>query len=263
MRRAALWTLGISFALAAPGTASADSITVDGQRLENVLVTKTSSFYYIQIPGEGRTLNVPIDQIDEASVQINKDPFYRDELQTRYKENHERRENDEEIVVDPAFRAGSETIGSGSGSDAGVPGGASAAPAGGGLGVPRTQLESMLAGMLGQTFQPGPGRNGQPSVVAQMPDGSRVELLGPPEQLHGVIASGTGAPAQIKMMMQQLGMLVMQLQPAAASALPALTQEAEQSGSARKSVGGVTLSMTQTKQGENAAAVEFSMISGG
>ncbi len=261
--RAASERIGSALVLvfAGHGLAYADAITINGQRLDNVLITKTSSFYYVQLPTEGRTLNFPIDSVEPGSVSINKDSFYRDKLKQQYSENKELRDSGQkDFEVDPAFRA---ETGARLG-DASAGGAAPAAPGGastGGLGVPRTQVEATMAG-FGLSFQPGPGRGGQPSVVAQMPDGSRVELLGPPEQLTGVVASGTGAPAQINMMMQQLRMLVTQLQPAAAGEIQGLIQESEASGSARRSVGGVTLSLTQSKQGEN-ASVEFQMIAGG
>jgi hypothetical protein len=243
------------------GLAAADSITVNGQRIDNVLVTKTSSFYYVQIPGEGRTLNFPVESVDAGAVKINDDAFYRDKLKEEYKKNKELRDAGQEIEVDPAFRAGPGDTVSGSGSAAATAPAQGGGAAAGGLGVPRTQVESVLAG-FGLAFQPGSGRGGQPSVVAQMPDGSRVELVGPPEQLTGIVASGTGAPAQINMMMSQLQMLVTQLQPAAAGEMQGLLQESKESGSARRSVGGVTLSLTQSQQGEN-ATVEFQMLAGG
>jgi catechol 2,3-dioxygenase-like lactoylglutathione lyase family enzyme len=249
---------GLVVVCALSGLAAADSITVNGQRVDNVLVTKTSSFYYVQLPGEGRTLNFPVESVEPGAVKINDDAFYRDKLKEEYKKNKELRDAGQEIEVDPAFRAGPGDSVGGDGSAAPAQSGGAAA---GGLGVPRTQVEAALAG-FGLAFQPGSGRGGQPSVVAQMPDGSRVELVGPPEQLFGIVASGTGAPAQINMMMTQLQMLVTQLQPAAAGEMQGLVQESKESGSARRSVGGVTLSLTQSQQGEN-ATVEFQMLAGG
>jgi hypothetical protein len=212
----------------------------------------------VQIPGEGRTLNIPVENVEAGSVSINEDNFYRDNLKAEYKKNKELRDAGREFDVDPAFRAGSDTLAASDAAGAPAAGGAAAS---GGLGVPRSQLEAMLSGM-GLAFQPGQGRGGHPSVVAQMPDGSRVELLGPPEQLQGIVASGSGGPPQINMMMQQLGMLVSQLQPAAAGVLPDLIKEAQASGSSQKSVGGVSLSLKQTQQGET-SSVEFQMLAGG
>ena len=85
--------------------AGADEITVSGNPYKNVLITKTGSFYYVQLPEEGRTLSLPVAEIDASTVKINSDPFYREPLKEKYTANKARRAAGEIKDVDPAFRA--------------------------------------------------------------------------------------------------------------------------------------------------------------
>jgi hypothetical protein len=62
------------------GTAFADQITVEGKTYQNVLIFKSSSRYYIRLPKEGRVISVPTTKVDESTVTIVDDPYYRDEL---------------------------------------------------------------------------------------------------------------------------------------------------------------------------------------
>ena len=173
------------------GAAGADEITVSGNPYKNVLISKTESCYYVQLPEEGRTLSLPIAQVDASTVKINSDPFYRDPLKEKYTANKARRAAGEIKDVDPAFRAAAV---SGGGSAMKLDdlrgGGGGAGGVAGGFGVPRTAIETTLT-KFGFEFQPGPGNT---SAVAKRPGGS-LELLGPPESLTGIVAKASG-PAQ-------------------------------------------------------------------
>jgi ABC-type transport system substrate-binding protein len=65
-------------------TARGDSITVKGTAHTDVLVYKGSGSYYVKLPAEGRVVHVPQSEIDASTVVINDDPYYRDELQTKF-----------------------------------------------------------------------------------------------------------------------------------------------------------------------------------
>ncbi len=229
-------------------TAGADEITVKGIPYKNVLITKTGSFYYVQLPEEGRTLNVLV--AEGSGVTINEDPFYRAPLREAYVQNRARRAAGEIKDIDPAFRGGKDATVSqslddlrGSGGGAAKGGGAAA----GGFGVARSDIEAMLAG-LGFQFQPGPGNS---SAVASRPDGS-LELLGPPESLKGIVAKATGPVQAVDASVGQMKMFLMQLKPAAAGALDQALNEAKEKGSGTASADGVSISITRKVDGANA-----------
>jgi hypothetical protein len=230
--------------------AGADEITVNGNAYKNVLVTQTGSFYYVQIPDEGRTLSVPLAEADASSVKIDSDPFYRDPLKETYTQNRARRAAGEIKDVDPAFRAGkdervTESLDDVRGAGAGRKGGGGGSA--GGFGVPRTMIESAL-GQLGFQFQPGPGNA---SAVASRPDGS-LELLGPPDNLTGVVAKSSGPVQAADAGVQQLQMFLMQLRPEAAAAFGQALSEAKAKGTASVSAGGVNINITRKVDGANA-----------
>lgn len=235
---------GFGIGISAVHPSSADSIVINGQRLDNVLVTKTSAFYYVQLPKEGRTLNIPIDNVNAADVTINNDPFFRDDLKAKYAENKALREagEAEDADADPSFRAGAGSASSAGGT---VGGGA-------GLGTSRTQAEQALSGM-GANFQPGPGRNGLPSVVANVM-GAKLELIGPPETLMGIILSATAPAPQIEMMIGQQRMMAQQGPPEQGQLLNRLIDEAKQNGTSSGTAGGVKYELKYKPNGE---LVEF------
>ena len=226
--------------------AGADEITVSGNPYKNVLVTKTESFYYVQIPDEGRTLSLPIAQIDASTVKINKDPFYRDPLKEKYAQNKARRAAGEIKDVDPAFRAASGGDGGGLKLDdvRGGGGGGGGGAAGGGFGIPRTQVETTL-GNFGFKFQPGPT-----SAVSSRPGGGSLELVGPPENLTGIVVKGSGPAQAVDSGAQQLSLLLLQLKPELSAAYINALNEAKQKGSASGSAGGASVSVNRKVNGD-------------
>ncbi len=237
MRRTQTTALLCGALLLAVG-ANADDITVSGNPYKDVLVIKTGSFYYVQLPEEGRTISVLIAQVDASTVTINDDPFYRGPLKEKYTVNKTRRAAGEIKDVDPAFRT-------------------SGAAGGGGFGVPRTAIETTLT-QFGFQFQPGPGNM---SAIAKRPDGS-LELLGPPESLTGILAKASGPVAAVDATAQQLQLLLMQLKAEAATAYMGALNEAKQKGSASASAAGVSISITRTVNGEN-VDMEIRITAGG
>ena len=241
-----LMALGLCAAWMLAGPVPADEITVSGHPYKNVLITKTESFYYVQVPEEGRTLSLPVAEVDASTVRINDDPFYRDPLKDEYAVNKARRASGEIKDVDPAFRAAS-AAGGGSGlSLDDLRGGGGDGGGAGGFGVPRTAIEATLAGM-GFQFQPGPGNA---SAVATLPNGS-LELLGPPESLKGVFVKASGPAQTVDASAQQLQLFVMQLRPKAVGAFTNAISEAKQKGSASVSAEGVAINITRKANGPN------------
>lgn len=235
---------------------AADEIIIEGARYRDVLVLKSTSNYYIQIPWEGRTISVRAERVDESTVSINEDPYYRDELKKEYREAKELR--DAGMLSKPAddsiFRVQAQSPSANFGlyEVGGRAGGGGTTRAG--LGVPRTQVESMMAGM-GMQFQKGPGRGGIPSVVAQMPTGGRMELIGPPNLLQGIELSVSVPAAQATVAAsQRMQMIVMQSAPAAASELQAMFQEAQQSGQSQRTIDGSSIKISIRETGQ---MVEF------
>lgn len=238
-------------------SAWADEIVLHGARYRDVLVHKSSTSYYVQIPWEGRTLSARIEGVDASTVSINEDPYYRDKLKTEYREAKELRDSgqlstgpDDSVFrvraqSSPDFKLYSDGAGTGGG---GAGGGA-------GLGVPRSQIESMLAG-FGVQFQKGPPRGGMPTVVGQMPTGVRIELIGPPQTLMGVDVTAMAPASQITASASQMQIFVVQIAPGVARQFPAMIQEAQQSGQSQRSVDGVSAQISMREVGE---MVEFRM----
>jgi hypothetical protein len=184
-----------------------------------------------------------VAEVDTSTVKIDSDPFYRTPLRETYTANRAKRAAGEATDVDPSFRASKDAHVTESLDDVrGAGGGAT----GGGFGVPRTAMEENLAG-LGMQFQPAPG-NG--SSVASRPDGS-IELLGPPENLTGIVAKASGPAQAVDSGAQQLQMLLMQLKPEAAGAYGKALNDAKQSGSGSGSAGGVNISINRKADGPN------------
>jgi len=245
MRKSKLWTV-IGGAVIVASAAQADEITIAGYEYKNVLITKTSSFYYVQLPEEGRTLSIPVGEVPQGSVKINSDPFYRTPLKATYDENRQRRAEGEIKDIDPAFR-GAATTTAGGDASAGAPiDGDGGGGGGAGMGVPRTMLEQGLSS-FGFQFTPGPT-----SAVGKRADGTSIELLGPPDSLQGIVAKLTGAVAAVDAGAQQFSLLLMQMSPEAGTAYTQAYNEAKQNGSASKSAGGVSMSISRKVNGDNA-----------
>ena len=237
--------------------AGADTITVGGARYKDVLVLKSSSSYYIQIPWEGRTVSVRAEDVDESKVEINDDPYYRDRLKEEYRAAKQLRDagQSQGVQDDEAFRVrepsnDSFQVPTGGGKSAGA-GGGGGGGGGGDLGVPRTQVEQGLTA-FGVQFQPGPGRGGEPSVVGEMAsNGTHFELFGPPERLAGLEIKATVPADQIGASTQQLKMFVMQMDPTLSGQFDAMIQEAQSSGRSTRNVEGIAATVTITENGEN------------
>lgn len=234
--------------LAAAAAVQADEITIAGYEYKNVLITKTSSFYYVQLPEEGRTLSIPLNEVDASSVKMNKDPYYRSPLKEKYEVNRQRRAEGEIKDVDPAFRgAGNAVSGSGASLEDLRGGGAGGGGGGGaGLGVARTTVEGALGGFGFQV------ESGPTSAMAKSPDGTAIELLGPPESLQGFVAKTSGPVAAVDARAGQMQIFVMQLAPAASEIFIEALNEAKANGSSSKSAGGVNINITRKVNGENA-----------
>lgn len=62
----------------------ADTIIVGGKQYSNVLVYESSSYYYVKLPREGRSLSVRKSEVPSNQVEINEDPYYREQLRELY-----------------------------------------------------------------------------------------------------------------------------------------------------------------------------------
>ncbi len=230
---------------------AADEIVLGGARYRDVLVHRSSTSYSVQIPWEGRTLSARLEEVDDSTVTINEDPFYRDGLKKEYREAKEMR--DAGLLVeapdDPSFRVQPQS----SSLDFELYSDATGGADGAGLGVPRSQIESMAAG-FGVQFVEGPSRGGMPTVVGQMPTGVRIELIGPPDRLMGVDVSGSAPAAQVTASASQMQMIVMQIAPGLAPEFQAMIQEAQQSGQSQRSAEGISAQVSMREAGE---MVEF------
>ena len=120
-----------------------------------------------------------------------------------------------------------------------------------GLGVPRTVVETQLAG-FGAQFAPGPDRNGQPTVVGQM-QGTQIQLIGPPEALMGVSVKGTAPEAQAMASAEQMQIFASQIAPDIAPELRTMLQEAQQTGESKRNLGGVSATISMKPAGEEIA----------
>lgn len=233
------------------GIAGADEIVVEGSRYRDVLVTKSSTTYYVQIPWEGRTISVRVEEVEESSVTISDDPYYRDKLKEEYRDARDLRASGElppEVpkAADPRFQVQERSPSRDFEAFPGGPGGG----AGAGQVVARTQLESMLAGMLGVQFRAGPGRDGMPSVVAPMPSGGTMELFGPPNRFMGLEIISKVPAAQVTMVTTQMQMFVAQSSPQAAAEFRKLVQEAQESGQSQGTIDGNSVKIVMKKSDE-------------
>lgn len=192
---------------AAPGMG--DTITIEGAMYKDVLVYKSSTIYYVKLPKEGRVISAPFSEVNESTVKINDDPYYRDELMALYDETRMRGESanrgsNRVEPTDPAFRVSADT-------KIGSPGQGSLTIGGpqvkGGMGIARSQVEQMM-GQMGMQFRPGPEKNGHPTVVAKMPDGTSIQLIGPPNMLMGMVVKVTAPKAKIQQQFRQMQMMM-------------------------------------------------------
>lgn len=234
--------------------AGADEVVLRGARYRDVLVHKTDTSYYVQIPWEGRTLSARIEDVDASTVSINEDPFYRDALKEEYRKAKELRDSGQLSTAsdESVFRVRAK-----SSSDFNLysEGGAGTGGGGPGLGMPRSQIESLLGG-FGVQFQNGPPRGGVPTVFGQMSTGIRIELIGPPDRLMGVDVTGSGPAAEVAGAAAQMQIFVMQIAPGIAPEIQGMIQEAQESGQSQRSKDGVSATISMREVGE---IVEFRM----
>ncbi|MFP6581677.1 MAG: hypothetical protein VCD00_03885 [Candidatus Hydrogenedentota bacterium] len=84
----------------------ADTIVVDGKTYTDVLVYESSRYYFVKLPREGRSISVAKGKVDAATIQLNDDPFYRDDLRELYDDVKLRGEDalGDRAVNDSAFQ---------------------------------------------------------------------------------------------------------------------------------------------------------------
>lgn len=246
--------LGIVAACLIQAAADADRITFDGQTWNDVLVYKSSTMYYVKVPEDGTIFNVPMDAVAPSSVEIVRDPWYRDELRKRFEQN-----------AGPGSRSSSDGVGASvfnvseigtepeseesvSSSEEAVPelesteGAARAA-------VTVNPVMSMLQN-LQFTIS-----NEDGNVVATSPDGATTILFvgGSPE--GGVEYSSTVPEASIEVQKRTLGVLGNLAGQTAPWAPEFLQQEVapllDSGGSAEKSEGALSIAANVTKADGN------------
>lgn len=211
--RMSLCRLVIAASMAA-GAATADSIAIDGRVYEDVLVYEGNSVYYVKIPDQGRVISAPKSDVSAASISINDDPYYRDQLKTRF-DRVQSGEQEAALATpstpsDPAFQA-PDTIKVAGAEDEGVSIGAGG---GGPLNVSRQDVESMLQSS-GFQNQGGTWKSGNGMVT--------VQIAGPDDNITSVVASMSGQMAQVLQGMGQVNGLISKLAPWA----PAWVQQSQ------------------------------------
>ncbi len=73
--------------LSAATWVTADSIVIDGVMYDNVVVREGPSQYYVQIPGDGRTISVPKADVKPEDVVVSKDKAAREALLEEWRKN--------------------------------------------------------------------------------------------------------------------------------------------------------------------------------
>lgn len=84
-----MWTRSLAVAAVAalvPFSVPADSITIDGQVLQDVLVTETGALYYVMFPETGKSAGYAKSKVDPASVVIEPDANRRNALRARFEQ---------------------------------------------------------------------------------------------------------------------------------------------------------------------------------
>ena len=227
--------------LLGPALAEADTIVIDGKKHENVLVNEGRTTYYVRIPNEGRIITVPASQVDKSQLEINEDPFYREELKARFERVRESGgavSSDERHFEGPATPGGGEDVdinallGQGGGGGGPIPG------------LSRAQFEQLLS-QAGIRFQPAGNMNGQPAVKATIPGGS-MTLVGPPGELYGIVVKAQVPENMVPMLTSQM----VQMSGPAGSQIPALMDEAKAKGRASKNIGGANVTINYRSNGQ-------------
>lgn len=248
-----VWPLGLASlaVLAVSVPCAADSISINGVLYEDVLVYRSSGVYYVKIPTEGRTISAPIAKVDESTLVVNDDPYYRDELKERYDEARVKGEMAKKGVdfgdpTDPAFeiresdrRMDSSALFGGGGGGGG----------GKGLGISRALLQQPLA-QQGWTFQ-GSG-NSVTGTLPSSPQGSgTIQLTGPANNLTGITFSVTGQQQLVMLAVQQFAVMAMQLAPWSAMWLQQNQAALVAGRPIQKTQDGVSISIRGSESGQN------------
>jgi len=234
------------------GWAGADEIVVLGSRYRDVLVMKSSTTYYVQIPWEGRTISVRAEEVDGSTVSISDDPYYRDKLRQEYRDSKDLRATGElppraPSKSDPRFQVQEQSKTKDFELYQEGPGGGAGGV--GGLGVARTTVEQQLAG-FGMQFSPGQARGGQPTVIANMGPAAQIVLIGPPGVLMGVSSSSTVPAAQVQAAAGQMQLMMGQLSPELAPQIGEIIKEAREKGEAKRNLDGVAITISFKPVGE-------------
>ncbi len=79
--------LAVAVGLLAIPMARADSIVIDGELLEDVIVREGGSFYYVQIPETGEIKTIRTSAVNPSDVRITDDAFHREELVAKWERN--------------------------------------------------------------------------------------------------------------------------------------------------------------------------------
>ena len=199
-----------------------DSITVNGQTYNDVLIHTSSNFYYITLPDEGRVMTVALADVDPSTVAINNEAAYRSALKATYETNRKNPKErsytslDEAQVVADAQAAVSAA--NDSQFDANLPAespdGAPAAGGGGGLGVSAAQLQAAVQS-AGVTMAQQGMQAGHPKFFGQAASGQlQIDAFGPEENLLHIAIVVTAAD------LGQLQSSIMSLVPVLQQAAP-------------------------------------------
>lgn len=77
---------GIGIFLVGAMVVEADTIIIKEKQYSDVLIYESSSYYYVKLPREGKSLSVRKSDVPENQVQINEDPYYREQLRDLFED---------------------------------------------------------------------------------------------------------------------------------------------------------------------------------
>lgn len=232
--------------------ANADQIRIGNQLYENVLVDKGATTYYVRIPNEGTIIIVPEREVDASTIKRNEDPFYREDLRERYEQV--RADSGAENVGGRVFSGGLADAGGGDvdiNSLLGGGGGGGNLQLGGPLPLMAPQQLVAMTANFGINFQSAGSVSGQPAQRASLPGGAgTITIVGPDDQLLGLVIEAQGPEQALPGGLQQLGPLLGPLGQPVQQALA----EAQQSGSSSKTASNAKINVTWQASGGNATA---------
>jgi hypothetical protein len=253
MRRRTAIALSLAALTLAPAAppAAADTITVEGKTYSDVLVYKSSSLYYVKIPNEGRTFSVPVEDVPENAVYIERDPYVRDALQEKYDKTEERQKEAawEGDVSDPTFAVQAGGGSSGTVDTSGLlgGGGAAAAPEGAASLVPDRESFGRQLQNFGLTVE-----NSGDTSTFRSPDGSTtIAVSGPGDFVSRIVVNAKVPQEQANAAMAQLMPLLGRVAPWSTGFLGQNRAALLKGGSAEKTQDGVAISINSTAEGPN------------